>query len=144
MSNLFKSQANPNGAPFFPVPQVLVKSDLLRLMSYSQLKLYIFLLAEAERKSTAALEFSNQDVRQKTGLSPASLRRARTKLWENGLVDSIAKLGECFLYVVHDPVKCQPAKAIPEKFRGTYEASKRPTDTLRSPSWEELGTKKTA
>ena len=138
MSNLFKSTVNPKGATFFPVPEVLVKSALLRLMSAAQIKLYLFILYEAQRNSIAALSLSNTLVRKVTGLSPASLRRARTKLWEHGLIVLIPRRGACFLYVLLDPAKGEPAKAVPEKFREAYEKCKQSTTRLRAPSWSEL------
>ena len=139
MSNLFKSKANPTGATWFPVPQMLVTTNFLKRPG-SELRLYLFLVSEAQRNSTAWLEFSNQQIWERTGLSPASQRRARTKLWEHKFIVPIQRLGECWLYVVWDPVKDEPAKTVPEKFRETYERWKRAnTKPLHSLSCSQLG-----
>jgi hypothetical protein len=118
---------------------MLAESDFLKRPG-SELRLYLFVASEAQRKSTAALELSNQQIREITGLSPASQRRARTKLWEHRFIVPIQRQGECWLYIVWDPVKDEPAKAVPEKFRETYESWKRASrKPLHSPSWDQLG-----
>ena len=123
MSNVLK------GINFFPVPQDLVKAGTLKRLRGGALKLYLLLLYEAQRISQPCIELSNREARERIGLSPTTLRSARVKLWEEGLIDSVEDSGTATLYVLLNPVTRTPCSELPEKYRGRY--SRHPERSIR-------------
>lgn len=116
MSNVFRSQS----VPFFPVPQELLRSGQFAKLTGAAVKLYVAICYEAQRKSSPSVELSNSTIRELVGLSPSAIRRARTQLWENGLIDADDVPGVPTLYVLLNPQTRKPADTIPEKHRARY------------------------
>jgi hypothetical protein len=104
MSNIFIKGT----APFYSVPQVMVNSGLLKDLSAGATKLYQLLLFTAQARSKSRLELSNLEIRQRAGLSPNTIRRARTKLMEVRLIDLEQVLGERYTYVILNPLTGLP------------------------------------
>lgn len=116
MSNIFRSQ----GVPFFPVPQDLIRSGKFAKLSGAAVKLYDLICYEAQRTSSAAVLLSNRTIEELAGLSPSAIRRARTQLWELGLLDAAEDAGKPTLYVVLNPQTRQPTDNLPEKYQARY------------------------
>lgn len=123
MSNVLK------GIPFFPTPQELVKTATLKRLRGGALRLYLLLLYEAQRISQPCIELSNREARERLGLSPTTLRVARVKLWEEGLIDAVEELGKATLYVVLNPATRAPCCQLPERYRDRY--SRHPERSIR-------------
>lgn len=104
MSNIFIKGT----APFYPVPQHLVSSGRLKKLSEGAHKLYQVILFCAQKQTRAVLQLSNREIRDLAGLSPNTIRRGRTELWEARLVDLQRPLGGQWSYVVLNPLTGGP------------------------------------
>jgi hypothetical protein len=87
-------------APFYPVPQFLVSSGALKDLRDGAHKLYQFILFTAQQRTRVALELSNVEIREAVGLSPNTIRRARTELKEAGLIDLRQARGGRYTYLI--------------------------------------------
>lgn len=133
MSNIFIKGT----APFYSVPQHLVDSGKLRSLSEGAHKLYQFILFKAQKHSRPVLELSNREIREAVGLSPNTIRRGRTELWEAGLVRYKRDRGERFTYVVLNPLAIsRPLPGAEPKSGGGPPLT--PAAETLSPSWEAL------
>ena len=104
MSNVFVKGT----ASFYPVPQFLISSGLLRSLSGGALKLYQLILYEAQHCTRVELELSNLEVLERAGLSPNTIRRARTELKEARLIDLRQAPGSRYTYVLLNPLTGVP------------------------------------
>ncbi len=104
MSNVFSKGT----APYYSVPQFLIDSGLLGRLSAGALRLYQLLLFTAQQKTRVELELSNFEIHKRAGLSPNTIRRARTKLKEFGLVDLRQSSGDRYTYVILNPLTGSP------------------------------------
>jgi len=141
MSNIFSKGT----APFYSVPQFLVNSGLLRDLSAGALKLYQLLLFTAQQRTRVELELSNRDIRRHAELSPNTIRRARTRLKEVGLVDLKQTSGGRYTYVVLNPLTRCPLPH-PRSPRGgnspaTLSVPSMPATSSASiaPPWSQIG-----
>lgn len=96
MSNIFKGTY----CPYFQVPQGLVKYGTLAQMDACELKLYVALLFEAQRRSRTSFIYKNEELRGLTGLSESSLSKARTQLCEKQLLECNRGLGGVYEFTV--------------------------------------------
>ena len=100
---------------FFGIPQHLVRSGQLQRLKPAQLFLYLALLYESERCCTRALDRSDHQLIQLNGVSARSLRDARIKLQEHGLIEYQRQPGRKFRYVLSPAILRleNPFQAIP-------------------------------
>jgi hypothetical protein len=75
MSNILRNQAK-----FITIPQMILSSGLLRYLSGSAVKLYWFLLDHCQHYSCVAVELSNFQIEDYTGLTNKSVQTARVEL----------------------------------------------------------------
>lgn len=142
MSNVFSKGT----APFYSVPQFLISSGLLRSLSAGALKLYQLLLFTAQHKTRVELELSNLEIREQAGLSPNTIRRARTKLKEFGLVDLKQTLGDRYTYVILNPLTGSPLPRPSSQLRGNSPSTPSapsipaPSSPSVAPQWSQIGT----
>jgi hypothetical protein len=140
MSNVFVKGT----APFYPVPQFLITSGLLRSLSAGALKLYQLLLFAAQQRTRVELELSNLEIRQLANLSPNTIRRARTELRERDLIDLRQTPGGRYTYVILNPVTRKPLPN-PRSTRGASSPSTlsplpAPSPaSSETPPWSQIG-----
>lgn len=84
MSNVFQRSFDGSTIRYAQFPQFLV--GMLPDMSESELKLYIFLLAEAQRLTYVELSLTAKEIGKVTGLSEDRLARAKKELARRGLI----------------------------------------------------------
>ena len=139
MSNVFVKGT----ASFYPVPQCLVSSGLLRNLSGGALKLYQLILYAAQHRTRVELELSNLEVLKVAGLSPNTIRRARTELKEARLIDLRQAPGGRYTYVILNPLTGAPLPH-PRSPHGSIDpstpsiASTPPAPLACSVSWAEI------
>lgn len=92
---------------FFTVPQEIVRSGLLRELSGSALKLYVFLLDHCQRYSCVAVELSNLSIGDFSGLHANTIAGAREALERAGLISCFAcdQCGGIIRYRLLNPEK---------------------------------------
>lgn len=140
MSNVF----GKGTAPFYSVPQFLIDSGLLKTLSAGASHLYQLLLYTAQKRTRVELELSNPQIRDQAGLSPNTIRRARTKLKEIGLIELKQTPGGRYTYVVLNPLTCSPLPPPrPSQKSGTSTPSSPPVLVRSSPGiapqWSQIG-----
>jgi len=86
MSNILRNQVKK----FITIPQVIVSSGLLRYLSGSAVRLYWFLLDHCQHYSCVAVELSNFQIEDYTGMSTNSVLAARNQLEKSGLISCSA------------------------------------------------------
>src|SRR5579871_95902 len=119
MSNVFVKGT----ASFYPVPQFLITSGLLRSHSAGALKLYQLLLFAAQQRTRVELELSNSEICQLAGLSPNTIRRARTELRERGLIELRQTPGGRYTYVILNPLTRAPLPNPRSTRRGSSQSA---------------------
>jgi hypothetical protein len=133
---------------FFGVPQRLVRSGLLTRLKPAQLCLYVGLLHDSERYCTRELIRSDQQLTALTGVSPRSLRDARIKLQEHGLIQYQLHPGRRCTYVICDPLTGKPYPLDPkEKILYSRKTAKAPPVSVpdqRTPDAAERAEKRTS
>jgi hypothetical protein len=102
-------------APFFTIPQSLVRSGILHDMKSSEVSLVMALHHEMERLSNPVFVTKNADLSKLTGLSVSSLRIARTKLIERGVISARQVLGGAYEYSILNPETQRPWTRTPAK-----------------------------
>ncbi len=109
--------------PYFSFPQIVIRSGAWSRLRPSAKNLYVAILHEVERRSTR--EFSEPDkfFAKLVGLSPRSVRDARTKLVEYGLVKIRRGVGGMYTYTLCDPTTREPFPG-PARERGGYRPGK--------------------
>lgn len=141
MSNVF----GKGTAPFYSVPQFLIDSGLLKTLSAGATKLYQLLLYTAQQKTSTELKLSNLEIRRLAGLSPNTIRRARTKLKEVGLVDLKRPSGGRFTYVILNPLTRLPLPKPRSPRGGSSQSTPSPPSTPApsyasiAPPWSQIG-----
>jgi hypothetical protein len=95
-------------APFFTIPQHLVRGGALHDMKCSEVSLVVALHHEMERLSNPVFMVKNADLTKLTGLSTCSLRIARTKLTERGVIATRKVLGGAYEYSILNPETRRP------------------------------------
>ncbi len=90
-------------APFFTIPQHLVRAGILHEMKGCEAALAIALHHEMERLSNPVFVIKNADLTKLTGLSISSLRIARTKLIEREVISARKVLGGAYEYSILNP-----------------------------------------
>src|SRR5262249_25004302 len=100
---------------FFGVPQHLVRSGLLKRLKPAEVKLYLGLLHDSERYRNRELIRSDQQLTDLIGVSPRSLRDARIKLQEHGLVQYELPAGRKGRYVICNPETGKPYPGDPRQ-----------------------------
>jgi len=140
MSNVF----GKGTAPYYSVPQFLINSGLLGTLSGGAIKLYQLVLFTAQQRTRVELELSNLEIRKQAGLSPNTIRRARTELKEAGLVDLRQVPGGRYTYVILNRLTGAPLPP-PRKPSGSgpsspsMPSSPTPSSASFAPSWSEIG-----
>jgi len=94
--------------PFFTIPQHLVRSGVLHDMRPCEVCLAVALHHEMERLSNPVFVVKNADLSKLTGLSTCSLRIARTKLGERGVITTRKVLGGAYEYSILNPETRRP------------------------------------
>ena len=133
MSNIFVKGT----APFYPVPQHLVSSGTLKKLSEGAHKLYQVILFCAQKQTRVVLDLSNREIRDLAELSPNTIRRGRTELWEARLVDLQRAPGGRWSYVVLNPLTGGPLPGSGLKRGGGNTPT--PSPGASSPPWADLG-----
>lgn len=103
----------PKGLGFFTVPQLLVDGGYLSKMRPAEVSLYLLILHRSERISKPWVMLTNDQIKEQAGLSPSSVRTARTKLSERGLVRTQRTRGGVYEYTLTDPRTGEP---LPKQF----------------------------
>ena len=86
---------------FAKFPNKLFGSGLARRLGASACVLYFALCENANREASNTFKAKDRDLAWETGLSPRTIRNARIKLLEHGLVEySRSQLGERYTYVL--------------------------------------------
>lgn len=94
MSNIFKGTS----CYYFQLPQQLVRQGILHQMDGCELKLYVALLYEAQRRSRTDFTYLNAELKLLTGLSDGSIAKARLQLSKRGLLRCNRGLGGAYAY----------------------------------------------
>jgi hypothetical protein len=94
MSNILRNQSK-----FFTMPQSVLQSGLLRYLSGSAVKLYWFLMDHCQHYSCVAVELSNFQIKDFTGLSDKSVQVARVELERSELI-SYSSCDKCLGNIV--------------------------------------------
>jgi hypothetical protein len=102
-------------APFFTIPQQLVRAGTLHDMKCSEVSLVVALHHEMERLSNPVFVTKNADLTRLTGLSTSSLRIARTKLVERGVIATRKVLGGTYEYSILNPETGAPWVRVPPR-----------------------------
>jgi hypothetical protein len=92
---------------FFSVPQFVIRTGLWPRLKPSQQSLYVGLLHEAERYRSRELLRTDAQLFELCGVSNRSLRNARIKLQEHGLI-GFRPLRNGHLYTICDPRTGKP------------------------------------
>jgi hypothetical protein len=100
---------------FFGIPPCVIRSGVWAEMTPSEQGLYVCLMHDSERYRTRELTSTDAQLRGATGLSPRSLRDARIKLQERGLVHCERGTGNVYRYVICNPETGQPYPGDPKK-----------------------------
>jgi len=131
-------------APFYPVPQFLISSGILKSLRGGAHKLYQFILFTAQQRTRVAFELSNPEIRRAVDLSPNTIRRARTELKEVGLVDLRQAPGGRYAYIILNRLTGTPLPHPSSRRGGSTPStppnpSKPPFASVTSaPSWTEI------
>jgi hypothetical protein len=117
--------------PHFHVPWGPFRSGLILKMKPAQLNLWLVLLHEVERYSTRELTRSDRQLGLLVKISQRSLRDARIKLSEYGLIRYERTSGAACRYTICDPRTGLPFPGKPREKRapvnaGNSETSARP------------------
>ncbi len=104
MSNVFKD----TGVVYFQVPDCLVQSELLKELRPASVKFYLILLSQAQRHTRTSLKLTNEEFEKLAGLSPNSVRAARTELKERGVITFKIGAGNTYTYTLLDPGTGEP------------------------------------
>src|SRR5437868_509361 len=108
MSNMFKE----TGCNYFQFPQYVVRDGFLKEMTESELKLYLSLLHELQRRSTNDLCYTNAELSAMCGLSTGSLKSGRDLLVGRGLIEAKRGRGGVYNYAVTMPEQEGKAKHV--------------------------------
>ena len=105
-------------APFFTLPQQIVRAGVLHDMKCSEVSLAVALHHEMERLSNPVFIIKNADLTKLTGLSASSLRIGRTKLIERGVISARKVLGGAYEYSILNPETQRPwVRVAPKRGR---------------------------
>jgi DNA-binding transcriptional ArsR family regulator len=122
-------------APFYSVPQALIASGKMKRLRDGAHKLYQLILYTAQQRTRVGLELSNREIRELGGLSPNTVRRARTELREAGLIDLRQVPGGRYTYVILNPLN-----GVPLPGRGAERSGAIPPASASPvPTWSEIG-----
>ncbi len=114
MSNVFRDQCS-----FFTVPHELVDAGHLRDLSEAAIKLYLVLVALAQKHSAIAIQLPAYKVHDYTGLQRKSVIKAGRELAQAKLVRLDKTCGAVMTYNLLNPVTGSPLPA-PEGRRGIH------------------------
>src|SRR5690348_7050022 len=106
----------PRDVLFFPVPQIFVRGGSLRNWRDCEIRLYVLLLHESERLSRPTIKLTNVEIARGAGLSPSSVRGARTKLCEYRAITTKRGAGGVYTYTLVD---LRTGVAWPQRRRGS-------------------------
>lgn len=140
MSNVFVKGT----ASFYTVPQSLITSGLLRSLSGGAHKLYQVILYEAQHRTRVEVELSNLEVLERAGLSPNTIRRARTELKEARLIDLRQAPGSRYTYVILNPLTGAPLPHPRSRLGGnnpstpSTRSTPPPPSASAVPSWADI------
>jgi hypothetical protein len=100
---------------FFGLHPFLVRSGLWAKMKPGEKDLYVFLMAESERRCTREIAATDAEVTVAVGAASRTLCNARKKLWERGLIQYKAGRGNRYRYVICDPKTGAPYSGGPRE-----------------------------
>ncbi len=131
MSNVFAGQTET--ITYFQLPHRLVEAKHLAECSGSGLKLYVCLCHVAHRHNAVKIEISNDEIKDRTGLSPKSIEKSRNELAERGFIRTRRGRGGVYTYSVLNPDTGQPlAPASGRKGLRVYPGKAPEVDTQQS------------
>ena len=105
-------------APYFQLPTPVVTTGQLANMTAGELKLYVYLLCEAQRYSNPELPpFRTVALESQTGLASGTLTVARQALAEKGLIALQGGQGRPYTYTICNPVTGEPLMRATAKQR---------------------------
>jgi hypothetical protein len=93
---------------FFGVHPQVVRSGSWASMKPGEQNLYIYLMAESERRCTRELETTDAKILELVGVAPRTLCNARKKLSERGLIQCRPQGGNRYKYLI-----CNPETGLP-------------------------------
>lgn len=88
---------------FFGVHPEVVRSGVWASMKPGEQNLYIYLMAESERRCTRELETTDAGIEKLVGIAPRTLCNARKKLSERGLIKCHTQGGNKYQYIICNP-----------------------------------------
>ena len=100
---------------FFGVPQQVVRKSTLAAMKPSEVYLYIYLQERSEWYCSRVIRATDAEISAKVRVAPRSLRNARVKLQERGLIQYKKGAGNKYVYTICDPETGQPYPGDPRK-----------------------------
>lgn len=99
---------------FFGIHPFVVRSGLWAKLKPGEVNLYVYLLAESERRCTRQLTVTDLEVKL-VGTASRTLCNARKKLQECGLIQYERGLGNRYKYIICNPKTGQPYPGDPRK-----------------------------
>jgi len=100
---------------FFGLHPHVIRSGLWAKMKPGEKDLYVFLMAESERRCTREITTTDALVETKVGAAPRTLCNARKKLQEHGLIKYRCGQGNKYTYVICNPKTRQPYSGLPRE-----------------------------
>lgn len=99
---------------FFGMPQSVIRTRLWAQMKARERTLYTVLLHESERYCSRQLQRTDAELSELSGVCTRSIRDARIKLQEYGLVRSQRGRGNVYTYTMCNPETGQPWPGNPK------------------------------
>jgi 5S rRNA maturation endonuclease (ribonuclease M5) len=96
-----------NGLVYFQLPQALVKNKILPKLNGNALKLYVYLLHEAQRLTSSDLMLNAEELDAEAGISESGLRTAKRELVELKLI-LLTRGSNGYTYTLCDPDNGEP------------------------------------
>jgi len=110
-------------APFFGVPKHVVKTGLWARMKGSEKAMYTALLFVSERHSSRQFKLKDIHLEHWSGVKRRTIREARIKIQEYGLIKYSGKRGEVYVYTICDP---RTGEVFPGDPRWKFQRPKKP------------------
>ncbi|HWZ45957.1 MAG TPA: hypothetical protein VNW97_20965 [Candidatus Saccharimonadales bacterium] len=100
---------------FFGLHQHFVRSGLCRRLRAGEIRLYIGLMHESERRCTRKLNLTDTQIRELVGVASRTLCNARKRLQEFGLLQYHKTTGNMYVYTICQPEKGEPYPGGPKQ-----------------------------
>jgi hypothetical protein len=117
--------------PYFQLPCFPINGGMLTEMSGIELKLYVWLHCEAQRRTKVRLDYTSEFLCSHVGLSPHSVKEARELLRKHGLIRVERGIANTYVYVLCNPKTGEPlpdpkAKSLPIEGKESSAVARQP------------------